>query len=44
MQVFIYEIIVKSSSKDGHKDHLQQSFESRKKYVLNMNPLKCVFF
>lgn len=43
MQVYIDDIIIKSSSKNGHLDHLRQSFERVRKYGLKMNPLKCVF-
>lgn len=40
MKVYMGDIVVKSSSKKGHLDHLRLSFERRKKYELKMNPLK----
>ena len=43
MQVYIDDIVLKSSSKEGHLEHLRLSFERMKKYGLKMNPLKCVF-
>jgi len=43
MLVYIDDIVVKSSLKNGHLDHLRQSFERVRKYRLKMNPLKCVF-
>ncbi|WJX50210.1 hypothetical protein P8452_36545 [Trifolium repens] len=43
MQVYIDDIVVKSSSKDDHLDHLKKSFEKMRKYGLKMNPLKCAF-
>lgn len=43
MQVYIYDILVRSSSENGHLDHLRESFERMRKYGLKMNPLKCAF-
>ena len=43
MQVYIDDIVVKSSSENGHIDHLRLSFERMRKYGLKMNPLKCAF-
>jgi len=43
MQVYIDDIVVKSSSKEDHLEHLQLSFERMRKYGLKMNPLKCSF-
>lgn len=43
MQVYIADIIVKSVSKNGHLDHLRQSFKRMRKYGLKMNSLKYAF-
>ncbi|CAJ2645601.1 unnamed protein product [Trifolium pratense] len=43
MQVYIDDIVVKSSSQDEHIDHLRKSFERMRKCGLKMNPLKCAF-
>ena len=43
MQVYIDDIVVKSSSEDKHLDHLCRSFERMRQYGLKMNPLKCAF-
>jgi len=43
MQIYIDDIVVKSSSEDDHLNHLRQSFERMRQYGLNMNPLKCAF-
>ncbi|KAK2456610.1 hypothetical protein QL285_003960 [Trifolium repens] len=43
MQVYIDDIIIKSSSEDSHLLYLRQSFERMRKHGLKMNPLKCVF-
>jgi len=43
MQVYIDDIVVKSSVEKDHLDHLQRSFERMRKYGLKMNPLKCAF-
>lgn len=44
MQLYIDDVIIKSSSKDGHLDHLRQLFERMRKHGLKMNPLKCAFY
>ncbi|CAJ2642293.1 unnamed protein product [Trifolium pratense] len=43
MQVYIDDIIVKSSSQNDHLVYLRKSFERMRKYGLKMNPLKCAF-
>ncbi|KAK2354765.1 hypothetical protein QL285_092243 [Trifolium repens] len=43
MQVYIDDIIIKSSSEDSHLQYLRQSFERMRKHRLKMNPLKCAF-
>ncbi|WJX72773.1 hypothetical protein P8452_56616 [Trifolium repens] len=43
MQVYIDDIIIKSSSEDSHIMYLRQSFERMRKHGLKMNPLKCAF-
>src|ERR1044072_5309029 len=43
MQVHIDDVVIKSSSKNGHLDHLRQAFERMRKHGLKMNPLKCSF-
>jgi len=43
MQVYINDIVVKSSSEDRHLEHLRRSFERMRHYGLKMNPLKCAF-
>lgn len=43
MQVYIDDIVIKSSSQNDHLDHLRRSFERMRIYGLKMNPLKCDF-
>ncbi|KAK2362505.1 hypothetical protein QL285_087565 [Trifolium repens] len=43
MQIYIDDIVVKSSSFDDHLNHLRRSFERMRKCGLKMNPLKCAF-
>jgi len=43
MQIYIDDIVVKSSAEKDHLDHLQKSFERMRKYGLKINPLKCAF-
>jgi len=43
MQVYIDDIVVKSSLEDRHIDQLRRSFERMRQYGLKMNPLKCAF-
>ncbi|XP_050889047.1 uncharacterized protein LOC127094231 [Lathyrus oleraceus] len=44
MQVYIDDIVIKSTSDEDHLTHLSQSFERMRKHGLKMNPLKCAFF
>lgn len=44
MQVYIDDIMIKSTSDEYHLTHLSQSFERMRKHGLKMNPLKCAFF
>jgi len=41
MQIYIDDIVVKSSSKEDHLEHLRLSFERMRKYGLKTNLLKC---
>lgn len=43
MQIYIYDIVIKSASGNGHLGHLRQSFKRMRKYELKMNHLKCAF-
>jgi len=43
MQIYIDDIVVKSSSEDDHLNHLRRSFERMRQYGLKMIPLKCAF-
>lgn len=43
MQVYIDDIVIKSSSQGDHLDHLRRSLDRMRKYGLKMNPLKCAF-
>jgi len=43
MQIYIDDIVVKSSLEDDHLNHLRQSFERMRQYGLKKNPLKCAF-
>ncbi|WJX26318.1 hypothetical protein P8452_15256 [Trifolium repens] len=43
MQIYIDDIVVKSSSSVDHLSHLKRSFERMRKCGLKMNPLKCAF-
>ena len=44
MQVYIYDVLVKSKSKENDLEHLGLSFEIMRKHGLKMNPLKCAFW
>lgn len=44
MQVYIDDIVIKSTSDEDHLSHLSQSFERMRKHGLKMNPLKYAFF
>lgn len=43
MQIYLDDIIVRSTSRNGHLDHLRLSFEKMRKHKLIMNHLKCSF-
>ena len=43
MEVYIDDIVVKSTAIDTHPLNLKQSFDRIRKYGLKMNPLKCAF-
>jgi DNA-binding transcriptional regulator YiaG len=43
MQVYIDDIVVKSSSEDKPLDPLRRSFKRMRKHRLKINPLKCAF-
>lgn len=44
IHVYINDIVIKSSSKDGHLDHLQRPFKRMMKHGLKMKSLKCAFY
>lgn len=44
MQVYIDDIVIKSVSRNGHFDHVRESFKRMRKYGLKMNPIKCTFY
>ena len=43
LEVYIDDVVVKSSAAEPHLADLRLAFERMRKYGLNMNPLKCVF-
>jgi hypothetical protein len=43
LEVYIYDVIVKSDSMDSHLANLRLTLERMCRYGLKMNPLKCVF-
>jgi hypothetical protein len=43
VEVYIDDIIIKSTSLDSHLADLRLAFEKIRQYGLKMNPLKCVF-
>lgn len=43
MQVYIDDIVIKSSLKNGHLDRLRRSFERMSERGIKINLLKCAF-
>ncbi|XP_059639120.1 uncharacterized protein LOC132281437 [Cornus florida] len=43
MEIYIDDVVVKSSAKRQHLEHLKRVFERMKIHKLKMNPLKCTF-
>ncbi|XP_059669178.1 uncharacterized protein LOC132314320 [Cornus florida] len=43
MEIYIDDVVVKSSAKRQHLEHLKRAFERKRIHKLKMNPLKCAF-
>ena len=43
MEDYVNDIVVKSKTRAGHLQILEQVFERCRKYKLRMNPMKCAF-
>ena len=43
MEVYIYDMLVKSKERPDHAKHLQETFELLRAYVMKLNPSKCTF-
>jgi hypothetical protein len=43
VEIYIDDIVVKSTSTRGHLEDLRQVFERTKRFGLKMNPKKCAF-
>jgi hypothetical protein len=43
VEIYIDDIVVKSTSTGGHLDDLCQVFEQTRRFILKMNPNKCAF-
>jgi hypothetical protein len=43
VEIYIDDIVVKSTSTGGHLDDLCQVFERTRRFILKMNPNKCAF-
>ncbi|XP_059669124.1 uncharacterized protein LOC132314258 [Cornus florida] len=43
MEIYIDDVVVKSSAKRQHLEHLKRAFERMRIHKLKMNPLKCAF-
>ncbi|XP_059629569.1 uncharacterized protein LOC132272434 [Cornus florida] len=43
MEIYINDVVVKSSAKRQHLEHLKRAFERMRIHKLKMNPLKCAF-
>ena len=43
IEVYIYDMLVKSKERPDHVEHLQEAFELLRAYGLKLNPSKCAF-
>ena len=43
IEVYVYDMIAKSQTKEGHIEDLLKLFQCLRKYRLCMNPNKCTF-
>ena len=43
MEVYIYDMLIKSKESPDHANHLQQAFDLLRSYGMKLNPTKCAF-
>ena len=43
MEVYIYDMLIKSKERPDHANHLQQAFDLLRTYGMKLNPTKCAF-
>ena len=43
MEVYIYDMLIKSKERPDHANHLQQAFDLLRTYGMKLNPAKCAF-
>ena len=43
IEVYIYDMLVKSKERSDHAEHLQEAFELLRVYGMKLNPSKCAF-
>jgi hypothetical protein len=43
LEIYIDDVVVKSNSMNNHLVNLRLALERMRRYMLKMNPLKCVF-
>ena len=43
VEVYVYDMIIKSKDREGHITNLRKFFERIKEYRLRLNPQKCTF-
>lgn len=43
MEVYIDDMLVKSVKLEDHVKHLKQTFDIIERYIMKLNPSKCIF-
>ena len=43
MEMFVDDMLVKSKEVESHMDHLEETFETLRRYRMKLNQTKCVF-
>lgn len=43
MEVYVDDMIIKSKDPAEHTKHLEETFELLRKYMMKLNPEKCIF-
>jgi len=43
LEVYVNDMLIKSTQRTDHLQHLSKAFDLLRKYKINLNPEKCIF-